>query len=553
LKEKARDFAREYISCFPTIDEETQTMSSETLFGEVSEHARRRRPKKKSAPVFKHCASNEQMILPPNVEELIPKQHLVRVVSRTIDDMRVGELLERQYKGGGTSAYLPAMMIKLIIYAYVSKVYSSRNIAKAARQDVTFMWLAGMNHPDFRTINNFRSGVLKPVVQDVFTRMILFLMTHKYVDLQHYFVDGTKLRADANCHTPVWRKNTKRFKERVQKKIKEHLDYIDSITEQENHQYGDHDLEELGNHTTITSDDIKREAEKLRKRIQERLPSKRAARVEKKLMQRLLPKLEKYEQQERLLGNRNSYSRTDPAATFFRTAGGELLPMYNILMGTQHQFVLHYSIHQKASETDQFATHMTQALARWQRYPGAIVGDSTYGSEDNYRFLETHGINNYLKYTTFHAPKPKLYGKDQFVYDSGSDTYQCPTGRSLRLKSVRSMTTPAGAPTTMRLYMCTDCSQCPVAAKCKRAAGPRTIAINPQVDAYREQARINLESETGITLRVRRSTDVEPTFGDIKGNGAYNRFRLRGLEKVNIEFGLLSMAHNMKKLFITTP
>jgi transposase len=523
-------------------------MPNETLFGETGEQSRRRRPKRKSVPVFRQCASNEQLILPPNVEELIPDHHLVRVVDRTIDDMHVAELLERQYKGGGASAYSPTMMVKLIIYAYVSKVYSSRQIAKAVRQDITFMWLAGMNLPDFRTMNNFRSGVLRPVIQDVFTAMIMFLIAHKYIDLQHYFVDGTKMRADANRHTPVWRKNTKRCKERAQKKIKDHLDYIDSVTEQENREYGDRDLEELGDLTTITSADIKREAEKLRKRIQEQLPSKRAQRVERKLTHTLLPKLEKYEQQERLLGNRNSYSRTDPAATFFRTASGELLPMYNVLMGTQHQFVLHYSIHQKASETDQFIKHMTQAFNRWNRYPGAIVGDSTYGSEDNYRFLETHGIGNYLKYPMFHAPKPKLYGKKQFVYDTNSDCFRCPAGRSLPLKSVRSLTTPAGAPTTMRQYMCPDCSNCALSTKCKRAAGPRTLTVNPGADAYREQARVNLESDTGIALRVRRSTDVEPTFGDIKGNNEYRRFRLRGVEKVTIEFGIMSMAHNMKKL-----
>ncbi len=523
-------------------------MANETLFGEPSDHPRRRRPKKKSAPVFKRCTKNEQLLLPPNVEELIPMHHLVRVVDRTIDDMHVTELLERQYKGGGASAYLPTMMIKLMIYAYVSKVYSSRQIAKAVRQDITFMWLAGMNRPDFRTINNFRSGVLKPVIQDVFNAMIMFLMTHKYVDLQHYFVDGTKMRADANRHTPVWRKNTTRYKERVQQKIKEHLDYIDSVTEHENRTYGDRDLEELGDHTTITSDDIKHEAEKLRQRIQKRLPAKRVQQVEKKLTHTLVPKLEKYEQQERLLGKRNSYSRTDPQATFFRTASGELLPMYNVLMGTQRQFILHYSIHQKASETDHFTSHMTQAFARWHRYPGAIVGDSTYGSEDNYRFLEMHGIGNYLKYPMFHAPKPKLYGKDQFVYDSNSDSFRCPAGRSLPLKSVRSMTTPAGAPTTVRQYMCIDCSKCSLSTKCKRAAGSRTISINPQADAYREQARINLESDTGIALRVRRSTDIEPTFGDIKGNNEYRRFRLRGVEKVTIEFAIISMAHNMKKL-----
>jgi transposase len=527
-------------------------MSNETLFGEAGDQPRRRRPKKKSAPVFKRSAKNEQLLLPPNVEELIPEQHLVRVIDRTIDQMHVGALLEQQYKGGGASAYAPTMMIKLLVYAYVSKVYSSRNIAKAVRQDITFMWLAGMNRPDFRTINNFRSGVLKPVIQDVFTAMIQFLLAHAYIDLHHYFIDGTKMRANANRHTPVWRKNTKRYKEVVQKKIKEHLQYIDSVTEQENHEYGDRDLEELGEHTTITSDDVAREAEKLRKRIQDHLPPKRAHQVEKKLTETLLPTLRKYEQQERLLGTRNSYSRTDPDATFFRTASGELLPMYNVLMGTQHQFILHYTIHQKASETDQFTDHMHQGYARWQRFPGATIGDSTYGSEDNYRFLETHDIGNYLKYPTFHTAKPKTYGKEHFVYDATGDTFRCPAGRSLTLANVRTTTTPAGAPSTIRQYKSADCGQCSLAPKCKRGEGPRTLTVNPQLDSYREQARINLESETGIALRVRRSTDVEPSFGDIKGNNAYRRFLLRGVEKVTIEFGLISMAHNMKKLFTAT-
>ena len=525
-------------------------MSSESLFDATPEPMkRRRRPKKSSAPVFKHCATNEQMLLPPNMEDLIPPHHLVRVVNAVIDKMHIERLLERHYKGGGTSAYVPTMMVKVITYAYCSKVYASRQIAKALRQDVSFMWLAGMNRPDFHTINNFRSSTLKAVIDEVFTAMVTYLSAHNYIDLRHYFVDGTKIAADANRHTPVWRKNTKRHKERLQQHIKEHLDYIDTLSENENKEYGDRDLEELGDHTSITSASINEQAEKLRKRIEERSQPPRARQALKKLTTTMLPKLRHYEQQEALLAGRNSYSRTDPDATFFRTQTGELLPMYNVMMGTQNQFVVHYSIHQKASETDQFISHLEQAATRFGHYPQNVVGDAAYGSEDNYRFLETNTIGNYLKYNTFHRKqKPKRFAKEQFVYDATSDTYQCPDGRSLTLDRITPSKTPAGTPTQLRIYASADCTGCPLRTQCIRGEGPRTLTVNPQWEVYREQARINLESDTGIRLRIQRSTDVEPTFGDIKGNGGYRRFRLRGKEKVAIEFGLLSISHNIKKI-----
>lgn len=525
-------------------------MDSEALFGNLAEPVkRRRRAKKASAPVFKQCATNEQMLLPPNMEDLIPPHHLVRVVNAVIETMHVDRLLERHYKGGGASAYAPTMMVKVIIYAYCCKVYSSRQIAKALRQDVSFMWLAGMNRPDFRTINNFRGSTLKGVIDEVFTRMVAYLSTHGYINLHQYFVDGTKIAADANRHTPVWRKNTKRYKERLQQKIKEHLEYIDTLTEQENEEYGDRDLEELGDHTTITSESIKEQAEKLRKRIEERSHPKRLRTAVRTLTTTLLPKLEKYEHQEHLLAGRNSYSRTDPDATFFRTHTGELLPMYNVMMGTQNQFVVHYTIHHKASETDQFISHMQPALSRFGHYPELVVGDAAYGSEDNYRFLETNNIGNYLKYNTFHRMrKAKHFTKEDFTYDATSDTYQCPDRRHLTLERIASAKTPLGTPTHLRLYVSADCSGCTLRTQCTRGEGPRTLTVNPHWERYREQARSNLESQIGVALRIKRSTDVEPTFGDIKGNSGYRRFRLRVKEKAALEFGLLSISHNIKKL-----
>lgn len=520
------------------------------LFRHPSEK-RVRRKKAPSAPVFKEYTPNAQMLLPPSLEDLLPPDHIVRVVSRVIDHMGVDRLLRREYCGGGASSYDPAMMMKAIIYGYVSKVYSCRQLAKALRQDVSFMWIAGMNRPDFRTINLVRSGRLKDVIDEVFTALVLYLHDHHYVSFEHYFVDGTKIAADANRHKVIWKKNTQRYKERIQQKIKEHLKYIDQLNESENAEYGDHDLEELGEGNTITSEDLREQADKLKKIVEKTLipKPKQTARAVKKLEEKLIPKLQHYEQQERLLGERNSYSRTDPDATVFRTATGELLPMYTVIIGTEDQFIVNYTTHQKASETDQFTGHMTQATKRMGCLPRAVVGDAAYGSEENYAFLEHHGIANYLKYNTFDVrSRPQYFTKERFAYDTTTDSYRCPEGRTMHFHRHQTHQAKSGYTSQAKLYQCTDCTACPMETQCKRGKGNRTLHVNPRLDRYREHARNNLESEPGIALRKRRSTDVEPTFGDIKWNAGYRRFRLRGIQNINLETALLSIAHNIRKI-----
>jgi hypothetical protein len=89
------------------------------------------------------------------------------------------------------------------------------------------------------------------------------------------------------------------------------------------------------------------------------------------------------------------------------------------------------------------------------------------------------------------------------------------------------------------------------ASQCKKGTGNRTITVNPRLEIYKAQARSNLASDIGIMLRKKRGVDVESVFGDIKMNQGYRRFRLRGKGKVNVEFGLLSMAHNVKKIALT--
>jgi transposase len=147
-------------------------------------------------------------MLPTNLNELIPEKHLVRVVNEVIDEMDL-EPLMRQYKGGGTSSYHPRMMLKVLVYAYTQKEYSSRRIAKALRENINYMWLSGGNKPNFRTINRFWGVVMRMVMEEVFTEVLEYLIEHGYVKVENYFINGTKIEANANRYSFVWRKSTR--------------------------------------------------------------------------------------------------------------------------------------------------------------------------------------------------------------------------------------------------------------------------------------------------------------------------------------------------------
>jgi len=520
------------------------------LFGENSAQAPRKK-KASSKPVFKKYEQHQVVLLPPSLEELIPAKHLVRTVDAAVDNLNIEPLLA-SYKGGGTSSFHPLMMLKVLVYAYLSKTYTSRRIAKALREDINYMWLSGMQQPDFRTLNLFRAGRLKETIDDVFGSMVMFLHEGKYINLHDYFVDGTKHEANANRYSHVWSKNTKRHKERVQEKIRDLIKEINDANAQEDQRYADHDLPEMGEEATITSEKLKEQVQKLNSILQKVSPPKRVKKALAELEREHLPKLRQYEDQERLLEGRNSYSKTDPGATFFRLKSGELRPCYNVIIGTENQFLINYTIDQTASETNRFTDHMRKFRRLSGHWPKAVIGDPAYGSEENYHFLRQNEITPYVRYSTYSQdirPQKYLsaYDRRNFIYHPAVDSYECPEGRLLPFKDTV-VRTARGYTASHRVYQSRDCTGCPVASLCKKGRGPRSIQRNDQLERFRAVARAHLASDQGRVLYSRRGTEVESVFGDTKHNQGFRRFNLRGVPKVNTEMGLLAIAHNIKKI-----
>ena len=509
--------------------------------------------------IFKDYHQHQIQLLPPSLEELIPEKHLVRIINQLIDSLAI-KALERPYRGGGSTSYHPKMMLKVIIYAYCTKVYSCRQIADSLQTNIHFMWLSASQRHTFKTINNFRSVIMKDLIEEVFGQVLTFLLEDGYIKLENYFVDGTKLRADANKNSHLWAANTKRYKAGVSKRIKELLTEIDQLNEQEEILYGDKHLESYGEDSELTSEQIQEKAKAINEKINHRQAEKKITTQQAgkgKSQARQLAKdgakLATYEQQEKLLNGRNSYSKTDPDATFMRMKDGQLLPAYTIIEGSENQFIVNYTIHQTLGETNEFVPHIKELARFTEQRPKNLIGDAAYGSEENYTYLQEHGLGNYLKYSGIYFEKSAKYKenpfhKDNFAYDPHQDQFTCPANQAVEFQYETRKKTKSGYQRKIRVYECSSCRTCPLAEACKRGKNNRQIKFSPAFEGYKKQVKENLSSELGMSLSKQRGVCAETPFGDIKHNMGYRRFRLRGLEKVHIEWGLVSIAHNLRKV-----
>jgi hypothetical protein len=229
-----------------------------------------------------------------------------------------------------------------------------------------------------------------------------------------------------------------------------------------------------------------------------------------------------------------------------RMKDDRLLAAYNVMIGTNKQMIINYSIHQSAGETHLFSKHIDKLIKVTSDKPDAVIGDSTFGSEENYTYLQEKEIENYLKYPSFHSEQSKT--KPGFIYDPDNDTFTCADGRVLKYFEPRKTKNVNGFESTAKAYKPETCDGCLLADNCKKGL-IRTLQRNDNLEHFKAQARDNLNSEKGIKLRKQRCIDVESVFGDIKENYGFRRFMLRGLEKVNVEFGLISIAHNLRKVY----
>ena len=511
---------------------------------------------------YKPYEQNQPYLIPPSVEELIPDDHLVRLVNEVIDEMGIENLLRKYQTGGGASRYHPVMMTKLFVYGYMTKICSSRMVAKAARENVMFMWLAGGQKPDFRTLNDFRGKLLKGMMEEIFVTAVKMLNAKGYIKLENYFVDGTKIESASGRYTFVWKKMIEKNDKKLDEKLRAYIKMAEKVWEDENTEYGNRDLEELGGKEKFTSKDVKELAGILRERIEglEALEDKNKLKKELKTIETdYLARKKKYEKAKKICGKRNSYSKTDPDATFMRMKedkmrNGQLKPGYNVQIGTENGFVVGYDIFPNPTDTKTLKPHLKRQTKLLGTKSKVVIADAGYGSEENYLYLENRKTVAVIKYNTYQKEKSKKWKEDilkteNWEYNKKEKYYICPNGKKLTFRKTEKRKTEYGYPITTEIFECESCKYCRLKKVCTKREGNRQISRNERMLRLRRKAQRTLEDEQYVGLRKQRSVEVETVFGQIKENQGYRRFLLRGTAKVSTEWGLLSLGYNLKQIY----
>lgn len=511
--------------------------------------------------VFKQYNQDLQYILPPSINDLLDKEHPVRLFNSIMDKLDI-KTLENQYKGGGASSYHPRMLLKILVWSYLNNIYSCRHIEDCLKHNISFMFLSGMQTPDHNTIARFRGKRLTKAIKPIFISIAQELVSEGLIDIKELHIDGTKIEANANKYSFVWRKTIRYHKERILKQLNEIYDYIakvgylnDNMAIPDIKNIDSNKVNKIINNIQTSLDKLEKENPEIAKEEEYKKVKKRS-----KNLIKVYPELFcKYDEYEKTLAGRNSFSKTDTDATFMRTKddhfmSGQLKPCYNLQIAVNNQYITNYSLYPHLADTSTLPSFISLIKEENKIVPEKIIADKGYASDENYTYLEDNSINAIIKYNTYDTEKAlnkkKPFIPDNLHYNTKEDCFICPMGQKMFKIGVKEKTTDNGYKQIYDVYEAQRCEGCPLLGICHKASGNRKIDVNHKLRKYKKEIKEKFTSIEVSNLYRKRKIEVEPVFGNLKHNKKFKRFNLRGKVKCMVEMGLLCLSHNLKKLIL---
>ena len=537
----------------------------------------------------------------------LPDDDPVYTLKKVMEEMDFSSLTAR-YSNKGRSGYNPIMMYALITYANMRGVRSVDRIVELCERDLAFIWLAKGQTPKRDAFYDFKGEKLTPEILDgLHYQFLRRLEKEGLITLKELFIDGTKIEANANRYTFVWRGT-------INYHLAGLLDTMDALYREYNSFLSENGYDtkyELGNARMFIiegMDKVREVIEKNRSRKltkHKKLSNNTLIEIDscspleilklqanltkiangegitfasgkgrhKSPVQQLYEKLEEcgkrlmqYRECFEIMGkDRNSYSKTDVEAAFMRMKedhmlNGQLKPAYNVQTAVENYFIIHSYISNDRTDYNTLVPVLKKHKAAFGSYPDTATADSGYCSEKNLLFLKENNITGYIKLQEHEKRKTRAYAEDiSKYYNMKRETFEdevyyvCHDGRELR--HIRTETKKQeGYQQTFEVYGCADCSECPHKAKClykyneKTDAGRnKTMKINERWEDLKEEVHANILSEKGVLNRQIRSIQTEGHFGDIKENEDFRRFNYRSSEKVYKEFLLYAIGRNLNK------
>ena len=537
----------------------------------------------------------------------LPEDDPVYTLKKVLEELDFTKFLA-QYSNRGRIGYNPIMKYAVLTYANMRGVKSVDRIVELCERDLAFIWLTQGEKPQrdafYDFINNKLTG---EILDDLNYQFLRRLKKEGLITLEALYIDGTKIEANANRYTFVWRGTLNyhlvglldtidalyaRYNEvlneneygqkydlgNVQMFIIEGMDKVrDVIEKNRKRKLTKH--KKLSNNTIIEIDNcsplelLKLQNNLIKIAEGEGISFVYEKRQKKPEIQLLYEELEacgkrlmKYKECFEIMGtDRNSYSKTDLEATFMRMKedhmlNGQLKPAYNVQIAVENYFIIHGYVSNDRTDYNTLIPVINKHFLAFEEKLKEVTADSGYCSEKNLLFLKEHDIDSYIKLQDHEKRKTRAYKDDigkhyNMTYQIFEDEhyYVCHDGRELRHIHTETKEQD-GYTQTFEVYGCADCSGCEHKAKClykynpeKDADKNKIMKINEQWEELKSESHANIESEKGILNRQIRSIQTEGHFGDMKENENFRRFNYRSSDKVYKEFMLFAIGRNINK------
>jgi transposase len=476
----------------------------------------------KSAPIEFH----QSVLFPSNVFDLLPEDHECFLYGELFDQLDTSSV-EQTYSRKGQRAYHPKLIVSILIYAYSRGVFSSRQIERRCREDLSFMFIAQNHCPNFRVLSDFRKDHTE-FFHTCFKQTVQLAMELKLASLGHISLDGSKFKANTSKHKAMSYQRLKEQEQQLTGEIEALIAQAARCDQEEDQRYHDQTGYEL-------PEDLQFKQGRLSK-IQ---AAKQALEAREAELNPAQP-----------IDGKKQISFADSDARIMGKKG-DFDYGYNgqISVDVDQQIIVGQHLSLNANDKQEVGPALTALQDTTGRLPDQISADNGYFSGNNLQALEQQAVNAYLApgkgettpLSPLEAQERKLVKAD-FAYNETDDTYTCPGGQTLPV--VRH------GVDGHKVYQGQSevCAECPYFKRCcqSQKGEARTLNTDDQ-EPFRQRMREKMRQPAAKAVYRQRKTIVEPVFGQIKNRG-FRGFSVRGKDKVAGEFSLVCATHNLKKI-----
>nr|WP_243855008.1 IS1182 family transposase [Halalkalibacterium halodurans] len=516
--------------------------------------------------MFKQYTMN-QIVLPLDLEIKLQENDIAFAINDLVESIPE-EAFKDFLRQTGRPAYHPRMMLKVILCGYTQSVFSGRKIEALLQDSIRMMWLAQGNEPSYRTINRFRSNpLIEKLLRECFVQFRNQLVEKEFIEEEAIFIDGPKIEANANKFTFVWRKSVEQYSEKLIEKSNQLYDellekeIIPAIERESKEELTVKEMEEVVKklEETVSEYDKQIEACEVGSERKNIRAERKAPKQARKQFMDFIARKQKYQKDMETFGERNSYSKTDPDATFMRMKddymkNGQLKAGYNVQLATEGQYALAYDVFPNPTDTRTLIPFL-QTIEDFFELPEYIVADAGYGSEQNYEeIIENRNRTPLITYNQYRKEKKRkhkdtAFHVDNWDYNEEEDAFRCPNGQKVWFSHQSKRTDRYGFTREFKVYECEDCSGCPFRELCTKAkeGNNRKVYINEKWESQKENIRMKLSDEKTGAIYRKRKVEVEPVFGFLKAHLGLTRMSVRGKDKVKNDLGFAFMAVTLRK------